>query len=59
MKKKEVKRKDPKKKGKASQQRIEEEKELVKEKKDRINEETRKTMLGLVVEGRRPFHYGL
>jgi hypothetical protein len=59
MKKKEVKKENPKKKGKANQQKIEEEKKQAKEKKDRINEEFRKTMLGLVVEGRRPFHYGL
>jgi len=31
----------------------------VKEKEKRIGEEARKTMLRLVMEGRRPFHYGL
>jgi len=59
MKKKEIKKKNSEKKGKANQQKIEEERNWAKEKKNRINEEIRKTMLGLVVEGRRLFHYGL
>jgi signal transduction histidine kinase len=59
MKKKEVKKKNSEKKEKANQQKIEEERNRAKEKKNRINEEIRKTMLGLVIEGRRPFHYRL
>ena len=47
------------KKGKMKQQELEEEKKRLNEKKERIKEETRKTMLGLVMEGRRPFYYGL
>jgi hypothetical protein len=53
------KKKNSGKKKKASQQEIEEKKMKVKEKEKRIGEEARKTMLGLVMKGRRPFHYGL
>ena len=44
---------------KKKQQELEEEKKRVREKKERIKEEARKTMLGLVMGGGRPFHYGL
>jgi len=47
------------KKGKMKQQELEEEKERVRNKKERIKKEARKTMLRLVMEGRRPFYYGL
>ena len=56
---KEEKRKEQCRKGKANQQRIEERKERLKEKEEQIGKEAMKTMLGLVMEGRRPFHYGL
>ena len=59
MKRRDTKKKNPKKKGKANQQMIKEEKRQAKEKKERIKEEARKTMLGLVMGGGRPFHYGL
>ena len=53
------KKKNPNEKRKACQQEIEEKKKKAKEKEKRIEEEVRKTILGLVVEGKRPFHYGL
>src|SRR6185436_10932595 len=59
MKWRDTKKKNPNKKGKANQQMIEEEKRQAKEKKERIKEEARKTMLELVMGGGRPFHYGL
>ena len=59
MKWRDIKKKNPKKKGKANQQMIKEEKRQAKEKKERIKKETRKTILGLVMGGRRPFHYRL
>ena len=53
------KKEDRKKKRKASQQELEEKKKQAREKEKQIEGEARKTMLGLVMEGRRPFHYGL
>jgi len=50
---------DVSKKKEKKQQDLEEEKKRLREKKRKIKEEARKTMLGLVIEGRRPFHYGL
>ena len=44
---------------KMKQQELEEEKKRLKKKKERIKEETRKTMLGLVIEGRKSFYYEL
>ena len=57
--KKEGKLKELRKKGKTNQQRIEEKKERLKEKEKQVEKEVTKTILGLVMEGRRPFHYGL
>ena len=51
--------KNSSKKRKANQQEVQKRKEQAKEKQKRIEGEVRKTMIGLVVEGRRPFHYGL
>jgi hypothetical protein len=49
----------PKKKGKPNQQTIEEKRQKAKEKEKQVRKETQKTILGLIIEGRRPFHYGL
>ena len=53
------KKKNSGKKKKASQQKIEKKKMKVKEKEKRIGEEAKKTMLGLVIEERKPFYYEL
>jgi hypothetical protein len=52
-------RKAPSKKRKTNQQLIEERKEKAKEKENQIRKEVQKTILELVMKGRRPFHYGL
>jgi ribonuclease HI len=51
--------KESKKQGKTDQKRKEEKKEEIREKGKQIEKEVTKTMLGLVMKGRRPFHYGL
>jgi len=49
----------PRKKGKPNQQIIEERKKKAKEKESQIGKEVQKTILELVMKGRRPFHYRL
>jgi hypothetical protein len=58
-KKKDGKLKEPRKREKTNQERIERKKEEIREKGKQVEKEVTKTMLGLVMEGRRPFYYGL
>jgi len=57
--KKDERLKEPRKQGKANQEKVERKKEEIREKGKQVEKEVTKTMLGLVMEGRRPFYYGL